>query len=103
MNNCFGLLSILKHMQMNGKQILITTESHEVLVIRQTSSHTLPGYCPECNEDVEMMNFDSAISLFGIGGRELMHRSESGDVHSIEAATGHLLICKRSLTQGLND
>ena len=89
-------------MTAKAKQILITTESHEVFIIRQSGEHTVPGFCPECNEQVEMMNFDTAISLTGIGGRELMHRSDDGEVHSIEAATGHLLICKRSLARGIN-
>jgi hypothetical protein len=83
-------------MTAKAKQILITTESHEVFIIRQSGKHTVPGFCPECNRQVEMMDFDTASHL-GIGGRELMQRSEFGDIHSIESTTGHLLICKRSL------
>jgi hypothetical protein len=87
---------ILEHMQANAKQILITTESREVFVIRHEVM--VQVFCPDCNEQVEMLNFDAATTLYGIGGRELIHRSEGGDIHSIEAATGHLLICRRSLT-----
>jgi hypothetical protein len=85
-------------MQTKAKQILITTESREVLVIRRESEPADEHFCPECGEQVEMVNFDTAITLYGIGGRELFYRSDGGGIHSIEAATGHLLICKRSLT-----
>lgn len=86
-------------MTAKAKQILITTESHEVLIIRQSGEHTVRAFCPECNEQVEMMNFDTAITCSGIGGRDLLNRSEYGDVHSVQTETGHLLICKRSLAR----
>ena len=88
-------------MSAKAKQILITTESHEVFIIRQSGHHTVPGFCPACKAQVEMVNLDTAVSHSGISGRELIRRSEDGDVHSIEAATGHLLICKRSLVRGI--
>jgi hypothetical protein len=84
-------------MQMNGKQILITTESHEVLVVRRERERVTGAFCLECCELVEMLSFDTAISHSGIGGRQLMMRLETGDVHSIEAESGHLLICRRSI------
>lgn len=80
------------------KKILIRTERHEILIVRQSSDESIPGFCPTCNEKVEMINFDAAVSHSGIGGRELLHRSEDGKVHSVESASGHLLICKRSLS-----
>ena len=44
-----------------------------------------------------MLDFDSAVSFSGISGRELIRRFELGEVHSIETANGHLLICQWSL------
>ena len=87
---------------MNGKQILITTESLERLVIRRDPERWIEAFCLECCEQVEMVNFDTAISLSGIGGRQLMMRLETGEVHSIETENGHLLICKRSIERILN-
>ncbi len=82
----------------NAKIILITTESHEVIVIRGDGQHTVQGYCPVCGSVVEMMSLDMAVNHSGIGGRELVYRSDGGEVHSIESPAGHLLFCKVSLT-----
>ena len=88
---------------MNGKQILITTESHEMFVVRHSNGPVMRAYCPECDRNVEMLNFDAAVSRSGIGARELIQRSESGDVHSIESVTGHLMICIESLARGASE
>lgn len=84
-------------MPAKAKKILITTESHEVLVVRKFSEFSFRGFCPACGEQVDLLSFDSAVTRAGIGGRELLLRSQTGEVHSVEAASGHLLICKLSL------
>lgn len=88
-------------MHAKAKKIVITTERYEVITGRGIE-HAVLRFCPECNEHVEMMKFDTAIILSGIGGRKLIHLSASGEVHSVESATGHLLICKRSLLRRIN-
>jgi len=84
-------------MTSKGKKFRITTEKHEVFIVRQNGQRTVQGFCPSCSAGVEMLDFDSAISFSGISGRELIRRFELGEVHSIETANGHLLICKQSL------
>ncbi len=88
-------------MHAKTKKILITTERHEILIVRQISGHKIPGFCPKCNEKVEMINFDDAVSQSGVGGREMLNRSEDGEIHLVESATGHLLICKGSPKAGM--
>ena len=46
-------------MQMNGKQILITTESHEVFVIRHRGSAET-FFCPNCGDELVTTSFESA-------------------------------------------
>jgi len=87
----------------NAKKILITTESHEVFIIRPIGETAVGGFCPECGEQVEMLHFDAVTSLSGIGGRELIRCLKDGTLHSIESDTGHLLICKRSLSGQTRD
>ncbi|MBK9154787.1 MAG: hypothetical protein IPM25_11325 [Chloracidobacterium sp.] len=82
---------------MNGKKILITTETRELTVIRREPGRCAESFCPKCCEYVEMLNFDAAISFSGIGGRELMMRLETGEIHSVERDSGHLQICGWSL------
>lgn len=51
----------------NAKKILITTESHDVYIVRQRTPDTFQGFCPNCSEEVGMMDFNMAITWSGIG------------------------------------
>ena len=84
---------------MKAKKILITTERHEIFIVRQNGHTTIRGFCPACGVEVEMLPFDAAISFSGIRGRDLMRESEIGVIHSVETTAGHLLICKSSLAE----
>lgn len=79
------------------KKYLITTEEHEIFIVRNGHEKIL-GFCFECQAEVEFVNLDSAVSLSGIRTREIFHLSEKGKIHSLETKTGHWLICRESLT-----
>src|SRR5690349_10244620 len=81
----------------NAKKIFITTESHEVFVLRTGQRELAFGNCRECGNEVQILTLDGAISLSGIRTAELVRLAETNTVHSIETSTGHLLICKESL------
>ena len=83
-----------------SKKILITTQRHEVFIIRQNGDKAIFGLCPECGLEVELLNLDTAVSLAQKRTHELLALIEGGAVHSIETTTGHLLICKRSMEIG---
>lgn len=53
-SDIFVLNPILNHMQAKAKQIVITTESHEVFVIRRDRRHAVRGFCPVCRTEVEL-------------------------------------------------
>jgi hypothetical protein len=89
--------AILDQMNTYAKKILITTESHEMFIIRRSDEVSVRGFCSECGGEVELLTFDSAVSRTGFGGRDLMHRSQAGEIHTVDSASGHLLICARSL------
>jgi hypothetical protein len=44
-----------------------------------------------------MLTLDAATSAAGVSGRQLIGRLATSEVHSIETANGHLLVCRRSL------
>ena len=82
---------------MNAKKILITTESHEVFVLRTDKSDHAYGHCPDCGREVEILTLDQAVTQSGIPTGSLVRLTEAKQVHSIETSMGHLLICKNSL------
>jgi hypothetical protein len=92
---------ILKHMTTKAKKFLITTFSHEIFIVRVNRQTTIHGFCPRCEAEVEMLTFDAAVSLSGIGGRAVVSQLAAEEIHSLETASGHLLICRISLHNGL--
>ncbi len=87
---------ILRQMSIKAKKIFITTEKHErsVMFVRQKA---IRWFCEECKCEVDLLNLDSAVSSIRKRSCELLSLIGSGDLHSTESASGHLLICKRSL------
>jgi hypothetical protein len=84
-------------MSLNAKKILITTESHEVFILRTDKRDHAYGKCPRCSLEVEILTLDQAISLSGLRTVELVRLIEADEIHSIETYSGHLLVCKDSL------
>ena len=82
---------------MNAKKILITTESHEVFILRTDKSDHAFGHCSDCDREVEILTLDQAITQSGIPTGALVRLAEANKVHSIETSMGHLLVCKDSL------
>lgn len=80
-----------------AKKILITTEIHEIFIVRRSEQQTIRGFCETCSAENEMLTLDEAVSLTGKSTLELIRRIEAGAIHTIETASGHLLVCQNSL------
>ena len=90
---------ILSQMNAKAKRLLITTEKHELFIVHAPSGTGITGFCPVCQNEVELLTVDSIVTLIGGRAREVIAQIASGEVHSIEAASGHLLVCKSSLVK----
>ena len=84
-------------MRSKAKKLLITTEKHEIFIVRVGCREGINGFCPACDREVEMLTVDSVVSTLGISGREVIRRITSDEIHSIETTGGHLLVCRNSL------
>ena len=82
---------------------MITTEKHELVVVRRVTQETTQAFCSACATKVEVFNFDAAIGYSGLTGRELVRRIECGAVHSIEATADSFGVCGRSLQMERDD
>lgn len=87
-------------MTKKSKKILITTEQHEIFIIRNGHHQAIHGFCPGCQQEVELLNLDTAVTFAQQPTRELFELIERGAVHAIETTTGHLLVCQNSLLNG---
>jgi hypothetical protein len=80
----------------NTKKILITTESREVFFVRVKSKSHIRGFCADCAAETEMLTLDEAMRFARQSTREIVRRAENGDIHFLETANGHLLVCRAS-------
>jgi len=85
-------------MTLNTKRILIETESHEVLVIHANGRSNLRGFCGRCAGEQELLTLDDAVARSGVAALEIVRRIHSEEVHFLETANGHLLVCCESLS-----
>jgi len=95
--DCFRRGQILEHMARKAKKLLITTVSHEVFIVRMNEETEIRGFCPHCESQVEMLTLESAAKAAGVTGRQLINEIAKNQVHSIEIANGHILVCRKSL------
>jgi hypothetical protein len=80
-----------------SKTISITTESREIFILYAAGRKRLRELCPECGQESEWLSLDEAANSTAHRTRELIGLIDSGLAHSSETASGHLLVCKRSL------
>jgi hypothetical protein len=84
-------------MPSKAKKLLITTVSHEVFIVGVNEETAISGFCPSCDSEVEMLTLSSAARVAGLTGRHMINQIAANEVHSIETANGHLLVCRKSL------
>lgn len=80
-----------------AKRISITTERSEIFTIRFRGETAVRGFCAQCAEETEILTLDQAVSLAAANTREVIRRIDAGQIHALETASGHLLICGASL------
>jgi len=71
-------------------------------IVRRGGKKSRRGFCPSCAAEAEMLSSDDAVDFSRLPLRELIRQTESGAVHAIETANGHLLICRKSLQNFLH-
>jgi hypothetical protein len=84
-------------MLVNRKKILITSEKQETFFLRESEEAAVLGKCPRCEEEVEFYTFNSAITVSGLGGKNLINLLVGRKIHYIETTNRQLLICGDSL------
>ena len=77
------------------KTTIITSETHEVLIIERSLAPALPMWCPVCAEELEMLKPEQAAAVANVNTRTIYAWVESGRIHHLETAGGELMICPR--------
>ena len=74
----------------------ITINTSELTLIKKLHG-VAQADCQQCGSRVDMVTSEQAVSLTAIHSRVIYGWVESGQVHFLETANGHLLICLDSL------
>lgn len=72
---------------------VITIETFERTVIRQTSNQIQNLWCEFCQAEVEMTTPELAANILGVTVREIYRRIEQGKLHFIEMKPSEVFIC----------
>lgn len=79
------------------KRTIITSRTHEKLVVRWVKAESRKIFCAACAAEVEMLSVEEAVAVSGLWAREIFRLIESGAIHFIETAVGLTLVCLSSL------
>ena len=82
---------------------MITSEHHEVVIVRQGQHTRRYGSCSVCGTNAELLSLDEAVTCSGKSTRELIELTDRGRIHAVETDAGHLLICESSLAKENED
>jgi hypothetical protein len=75
------------------KTTTITSETHEVLIVRRSPSQSKLMWCPACGLDVEMLDPEEAAAIASVSTRTIYKWIEAGQVHHAESAGGNVVVC----------
>ena len=75
---------------------IITSETHEVLVVRKTANRDNRRWCPACSLDVDMVSPQEAAHRLGVSPREIFRQLEAEKIHFNEEPGMPFLICPNS-------
>ena len=94
----FGLEPILGKKMKNGKKILVTTATSEILVARSLpAGDSIRMYCPACSDVTQLLDPETAVTKYPITIREVMLMISTGRVHWMDMTHRHALLCVTSL------
>jgi len=78
----------------------ILIERLETRIVRVDRRQTHIEFCEFCGVQIMHFSISQATALLGLSETAIFRLAQSGEVHSLENATGSLLICSNSLLDG---
>lgn len=81
------------------KEILITTETREVIVVRRQKIKNVKYFCPDCRAKSEMVSVSKAVADYNFEIREIVESVQSKKLHLLVTKNNQHLLCSNSLAQ----
>jgi hypothetical protein len=78
----------------------ITSETHEVFIVRSEGRHPIRMWCPDCAADVEMLKPEEAAAIANVSPRTIYRWIEAAQIHHCEGMGGNVVVCPAQLFAG---
>jgi hypothetical protein len=75
----------------------ITSETHEVLIVRRRFEPSMRMWCDECGAEVEMLKPEEAAAIANVSTRTIYRWIESAQIHHAESVGGNVIVCPNQL------
>ena len=83
---------------MDKKKITtITSETHEVLIVRRGGGDSIRMWCANCAAEVEMLKPEEAAAIASVSTRTIYRWIEAAQIHHCESAGGNVVVCPNQL------
>ena len=79
------------------KTTTITSETHEVFIVRRGSGHSIRIWCGDCAAEVDMLKPEEAAPIANVNQRTIYSWVEAGHINHTETAAGDVLVCPNCL------
>ncbi len=79
------------------KTTTITSESHELFIVRRGAEQPIRMWCPDCAAEVDMLKPEEAAVIANVDTRTIYRWIEAAQIHHGESGEGNVLVCPRQL------
>jgi len=78
------------------RRIEINIDRQRLFVLKRRGV-AVAQWCSDCGRKVQMLTPDQAATLANVSSRTIYRRVEAGEMHYLETADRHLLVCANSI------
>ena len=83
------------------KTTTITSESHEVFIVRRRAESLIRMWCCDCAIEVEMLKPEEAATIANVSARTIYRWIEAAQIHHCERVGGNVMVCSKQLFEKL--
>lgn len=75
------------------KTTTITSETHEIFIVRRGGPDSIRMWCADCAAEVEMLRPEEAAAIANVSIRTIYRWIEAAQIHHCESVGGNVVLC----------
>ena len=81
----------------NPKKFLLSRRRAEFFIFRRRFGFDY--FCQQCQTENRFVSLEDAVLISGLTMRQIVRQADAGEIHFLESAGGHLVVCEKSLPE----